>query len=111
MSITMTTMSRDVDVLLISDLRFPGGTSHSIATEIEAQHAAGYPTGLIHLNGPLVRKVRPVNPAIARQVRSGAARLLVGPQPVRARLVVFRHPAVLQAAADQLPPITADHVL
>ncbi|MEE6289018.1 glycosyltransferase [Georgenia sp. MJ173] len=107
----MTTMSRDVDVLLISDLRFPGGTSHSIATEIEAQHAAGYTTGLVHLNGPLVRKVRAVNPAIARLVRSGAARLLVGPRPVTAKLVVFRHPGVLQAAAAQLPPITAEHVV
>lgn len=70
----MSTTSREVDVLIISDLRFPGGTSHSIATEIEAQHAAGYTTGLLQLNGPLVRKVRGVNPAIAALVREGRAR-------------------------------------
>ncbi len=107
----MSTTSREVDVLIISDLRFPGGTSHSIATEIEAQHAAGYTTGLLQLNGPLVRKVRGVNPAIASLVRQGKARLLVGPRPVRARLAVVRHPGVLQAAADQLPPVTVDHVV
>src|SRR5690606_40552462 len=98
-------------VLIISDLPFPGGTSHSIATEIEAQHAAGYTPGLLQLNGPLVRRVRGVNPAIAALVREGKARLLVGPRPVRARLAVVRHPGVLQAAADQLPPVHADQVV
>ena len=34
----MTLSSRDVDVLLVSDLRFPGGTSHSMATEVRALH-------------------------------------------------------------------------
>lgn len=107
----MTMTNRDVDVLLVTDLRFPGGTSHSVATEIEAQHEAGYTTGLIHLNGPLVRKVRPVNPAIARLVRDGSAKLFVGSAPVTARLVVFRHPGVLEAAGDQLPPISAERVI
>src|SRR5690625_2360687 len=107
----MSTTSRAVDVLIISDLRFPGGTSQSIATEVEAQHAAGYTTGLVQLNGPLVRKVRGVNPAIAGLVRKDKARLLVGPRPVTARLVVVRHPGVLQAAAEQLPPVTVEHVV
>lgn len=96
---------RDVDILLVSDLRFPGGTSHSIATEIQAQHEAGYRTGLVHLNGPLVRRVSPVNPIIARLVRDSTAALLVGPEPITTRVVVFRHPGVLQEAADQLPAI------
>lgn len=103
--------NRDVDVLLVSDLRFPGGTSHSIATEIRAQQRVGYTTGLVHLNGPLVRRVRPVNPVISRLVRSAAARLFVGREEIRTRLVVFRHPGVLQAAADRLPTIVAEHVI
>lgn len=105
----MSPTRRDVDVLLVSDLRFPGGTSQSIASEIEALFRAGYRVGLVHLNGPLVAKVSPVNPAITALVRSGAAHLLVGKAPVSARLVVFRHPGVLQTAASQLPPITAEH--
>lgn len=107
----MSRTSRDVDVLLVSDLRFPGGTSHSIAAEIEALHGAGYRVGLAHLNGPLVARVGPVNPAIAALVRAGAADLLIGKGPITARLVVFRHPGVLQAAADQLPPITTDRAV
>ncbi|MCK0114295.1 hypothetical protein MWU75_19330 [Ornithinimicrobium sp. F0845] len=104
----MSLTNRDVDVLIVSDLRFPGGTSHSVAAEIEALHGAGYRVGLVHLNGPLVARVTPVNPTLAGLVRAGAADLLIGRAPVSARLVVFRHPGVLQAAADQLPPLTAD---
>ncbi|WP_237565417.1 glycosyltransferase [Ornithinimicrobium cavernae] len=107
----MSPTSRDVDVLLVSDLRFPGGTSHSIAAEVEALHGAGYRVGLVHLNGPLVARVTPINPALAGLVRSGSAALLLGRAPVTARLVVFRHPGVLQAAADQLPPISTDRAV
>ncbi|WP_203453395.1 glycosyltransferase [Jiangella aurantiaca] len=103
--------TRTVDVLDVSDLRFPGGTSHSIAEEITAQARAGYTTGLISLNGPLVAKVSPVNRLIRRAVEAGRAHLLVGRAPVRAKVVVVRHPAVLQHAAEQLPPVEADHVV
>jgi predicted glycosyltransferase len=67
--------------------------------------------GLVQLNGPLVAKVGPVNPAIAGLVRAGAADLLVGRAPVSARLVVFRHPGVLQAAASQLPAVSAQQAV
>ncbi len=103
--------TRTVDVLDVSDLRFPGGTSHSIAEEITAQARSGYSTGLISLNGPLVAKVSPVNRLIRAAVEDGRARLLVGRAPVRAKVVVVRHPAVLQHAAEQLPPVEADHVV
>jgi hypothetical protein len=65
---------RQVDVLMLSDLRFPGGTSHSLAEEIAAQAEAGWSTGLIHLNGPLMSWLRPINPRIREQVRRGRCR-------------------------------------
>lgn len=102
---------RTVDVLDVSDLRFPGGTSHSIAEEIAAQAAAGYTTGLVQLNGPLVAKVSPVNAQLRAHVEAGRARLLLGSEPIDAGVVVVRHPAVLQHAADQLPPIRTEHVV
>ncbi len=102
---------RQVDVLLVSDLRFPGGTSHSVAEEIIAQAQAGWSTGLVHLNGPLLSKVRAVNPRIRDQLRRGAAKLFVGDRSIRAKVVVVRHPGVLQAAAEQLPPIETEHVV
>ena len=101
---------RQVDVLMLSDLRFPGGTSHSLAEEIAAQAEAGWSTGLIHVNGPLLSWLRPVNPRIRDQVRRGRAKLFVGDRPIRAKLVVVRHPAVLQAAG-QLPQIDTEHAV
>jgi UDP:flavonoid glycosyltransferase YjiC (YdhE family) len=102
---------RQCDVLMLSDLRFPGGTSHSVAEEIVAQAQAGWSTGLVHLNGPLISQVRPVNPRIREQICGGKATLFLGDRPIRAKVAVLRHPAVLQAAADQLPPIEAEHVV
>ncbi len=103
--------AREVDVLDVSDLRFPGGTSHSVVEEVRAQHAAGWRTGLVHLNGPLVAKVRPFNPLLTEEIRRGRAALLIGREPVRAKVTVVRHPAVLQDAADQLPPIETERVV
>ncbi|HEY6687592.1 MAG TPA: glycosyltransferase [Propionibacteriaceae bacterium] len=100
-----------VDVLMLSDLRFPGGTSHSLAEEIAAQAEVGWSTGLVHLNGPLVSWLRPVNSRIREQIRRSRARLFVGDRPIRTKLVVVRHPAVLQAAFDQLPPIETEHLV
>jgi hypothetical protein len=102
---------RQVDILMLSDLRFPGGTTHSMAEEIAAQAQEGWSTGLVHMNGPLVSRVKPVNPRLREQVRRGMARLFVGDRPIHTKLVVVRHPAVLQAAADQLPPIETEHVV
>jgi hypothetical protein len=102
---------RQVDVLVVSDLRFPGGTSHSIAEEIAAQARVGWSTGLVHLNGPLVSRVTPVNPRIREQIQLGRARLFVGDRPIRTKVVIARHPAVLEAAANQLPPIETEHVV
>jgi Glycosyltransferase family 28 C-terminal domain len=102
---------RQVDVLILSDLRFPGGTSHSLAEEIAAQAQAGWSTGLFHMNGPLLSRVGPVNPRIREQIGRGTARLFLGDCPIKAKVVVVRHPAVLQAAADQLPRIEAELVV
>ncbi len=108
---TACTASHAFDVVIASDLRFPGGTSHSIAEEIAAQDVAGYRTGLIHLNGPLVKTLKPVNPLIREQVEAGAAELIVGARKLRTRVLVLRHPAVAQEALDQLPIIEADSIV
>jgi hypothetical protein len=102
---------RQVDILMVSDLRFPGGTSHSVAEEIAAQAQAGWTTGLVHLNGPLISRVSPVNPRIREQIRLGRAKLFLGQGLIRTKLVVVRHPAVLEAAARQLPEIESEQVV
>ena len=102
---------RQVDVLMLSDLRFPGGTSHSVAEEIAAQAQVGWSTGLVHMNGPLLSRVKPVNALIRKHIGRGSATLFLGGGPIRAKVVVVRHPAVLEAAADQLPPIETQHTV
>jgi glycosyltransferase involved in cell wall biosynthesis len=102
---------RQVDVLMVSDLRFPGGTAHSLAEEIAAQAQVGWSTGLVHVNGPLISRVKPVNPRIRHQIRCGNARLFLGDRPIRTKIVVIRHPAVLETAPDQLPSIETEHVV
>jgi len=102
---------RQVDVLMLSDLRHPGGTSGSVAEEIAVQAQVGWSTGVIHLNGPVLTQVRPVSPRIREQLRRGRARLLLGDDPVRTKIVVVRHPAVLEDAADQLPQIETEQVV
>ena len=96
---------------MVSDFRFPGGTSHSVAEEIAAQAQVGWSTGLVHLNGSLLTRVRPVNLRIREQLRRGRARLFLGDRPIHTKVVVVRHPAVLETAADQLPPIETEHVV
>jgi len=102
---------RQVDVLMLSDLRLPGGTSGSVAEEITVQARVGWSTGVVHLNSPLLSRLRPVNPRIREQLRRGRAKLLLGDGPIRTKVVVVRHPAVLEDAADQLPPIETEHVV
>src|SRR5215217_520290 len=101
---------REVDVLILSDFRLPGGTSASVAEEVAAQAQAGWSTGLVHLNSPLASRVRAVNPRIREQLRRRKASLLLGDGLIRTKVVVLRHPTMLEAA-DQLPPIETEHLV
>ncbi|HEX6327232.1 MAG TPA: glycosyltransferase [Jiangellaceae bacterium] len=100
-----------VDVLDVSDVRFEGGTSGSVAEEIRAQAAGGYTTAVLHLDGPLQAKVTPFNPAVVRCLEDGSARLVMPHDRVRARIAVVRHPAVLERADVELPGFAVDKVI
>lgn len=98
------------DVLVASDLRYPGGTSASIAEEVAAQHRAGWRTGLVHLPDDTLDAGRSFSPRIVGCLTRGEAELLPGGASARARVLLLRHPrvfAVDQPAADGLE---ADHV-
>jgi UDP:flavonoid glycosyltransferase YjiC (YdhE family) len=99
------------DVVLASDLRFPGGTSASLAEEVRVQAAAGYRTGLLQVFGPLVATSRAVNPLLRRAVDTGAADLLPPRGTVCARLAVLRHPAVFAELPEPAPRLEAEQVV
>lgn len=99
-----------VDVLMATDLRFPGGTTASISEEVHAQVRAGYRTGLLHIPSPIQRPGVAFAPRVRALVESGAADLVLE-GPVHAKVLVVRHPSVLSAMPSWLPTVTADRVL
>jgi len=100
-----------VDILMASDLRFPGGTTASMVEEVRAQEQAGYSSALLHLPSPVQRSRRGFAPRIRDLIESGDVRLVLGEEPVRAKLLVIRHPTVLMALPKVLPRIDVDQVL
>lgn len=99
------------DIVMVSDFRFPGGTSASLAEEIRAQATAGYRTGLVQVNGPLVAGIRGFNRRIRHCIESGIATLVPPQTPVEAQLAVLRHPAVFDALPDVPTVIRADRAV
>src|SRR5690625_3638347 len=107
----MSTQSAEYDILMATDLRLPGGTTASVVEEIEAQHRAGYRTGLLHLPSAVQRRRVPFADRIRRVLEDGKAELVVGRETVHAGLLLIRHPAVLSELPPHLPPIEARHVV
>lgn len=84
----------DYDIVIVGDLRFPGGTSTGICEEIKANFSAGYRTGLVHVRGPVLKFPHPINPKIRRLIDQGSADLLDPDEPLRVRLACIHHPQV-----------------
>jgi hypothetical protein len=100
------------DVVLVTDARLPGGTTASVAEEVTAQARAGYRTALLHVSSPLVARDRPFAPRLRAAIECGDLDLLLDDAPVRASLLVLRHPTV-GASIDPAaaPRIVADERL
>lgn len=99
------------DVLIISDFRFPGGTSTAIASEIHALSKAGYRVGLLQKNADVLKQARPINSAIADPIENGAAEICDCDAAGRidAKLAVLHNPYVFTSPpAAPLPKIRAE---
>ena len=108
--------ARDFDVLIATDFRHTGGTTASIAQEVEVQARMGLRTGLIQVPAPYLGP-RPWATRIRSLVGAGLAEVVSPLRPVTARLLVLRHPRVfaadgwrLAARADRALMI-ANHVV
>lgn len=94
----------DMDILVVGDFRFPGGTSTSIASEVRALAQAGYRVGLMALaTGPLTPR-HPIHPEILALHETGLAALVPPGVAVEADLCCLHHPAVF-TALPALPPL------
>ena len=99
------------DVVILCDLRFPGGTSTSIAAEIDAAASAGYRVGLAHLDAASLSTDRPIHPALRQRLDDATATLVLPGQRVRSRLVEIRHPMVVARDLGGPLPIDTDMVI
>jgi hypothetical protein len=99
--------AHEYDVVLLSDLRYPGGNSASIAEEIKAQSRAGYTTALVDVRSPHMVRRRVVNRKIARCLAAGLADLVPAAQPVRARALIVRQPRLFTHDPETRPRVQA----
>ena len=81
------------DVILIGDLRLPGGATRQIANEVRVLAAAGYSVGLVNVEMPHARGAKPVDPLIRARLSAGEAQLLQdGLDELEAGLLIFENP-------------------
>ena len=99
---------------IISDFRFPGGTSTAISHEIRALYRAGYSVGLVQKRAPLLKKDRDLHPEIAHCLATGQAVLVEREalhDGVETRLWVLHSPLVFIAPDPDLPAIRAEQAV
>jgi hypothetical protein len=97
------------DVVIASDLRFPGGTSTAISLEVETLTDNGYSVDLVHIQSWVLGDRKPINPQITELIREGRCRL-VGSEagPVRCPLAVIHNPTVFQEPPSNQPAIDSE---
>lgn len=101
-------MSHEFDIIVISDLRFPGGNSTAVAAELAALVRGGYRTGLFHIRGPILNYPHPVHPEIRAYIDRGDVPLLDPRAAVSTRAVIAHHPSVFSKPIDRPLAISAD---
>lgn len=105
------TSSRSYDIAVLSDLRFPGGTSSAIAEEVRAGAAAGYRTALVALEAPNLTYPFAFNPRIRELIDAGCVDLHFPDDPIEARLAAVHNPYVLKHMPLRAPAVRAEERL
>nr|WP_296068197.1 glycosyltransferase [uncultured Actinoplanes sp.] len=99
------------DVAILSDFRYPGGTSASIAAEVYAQAEAALSTVLVHVPSPHQPRALPFSPRISDLLRDGVAELARDDQEVSARLLLVRQPRIFTEDLPAPPRVTAERTV
>lgn len=101
---------RKYDVVIMSDLRLPGGTTSSNVHEAIASHAAGCKTAFVHAGNYSNNPARPINPKIRKLINDGVADLVVFGEELETDLLIIRFPLILDPVTSCLPKISARSV-
>ena len=99
------------DVTIMTDLRFPGGSSSSTLEEIRVQHAMGLKTGLFHRFSPVLHKKRPFHKGITESILEKQCDLINFEDNIRTNLLVVRHPSVVHPRSNPLPSLYVENVV
>lgn len=96
----------DVDVLIVSDLSLPGGTTASNAADVRALRGAGFTVALFHHPSYDLDAVRDVSGKIlALAAEDDGVRLIGRRDRVRARLTVVRFPPCMTRLIAERPEV------
>lgn len=98
------------DVILVSDFRFPGGTSSANAAEIKAYRQVGLKVGLVKLFRYQLDISDVTNEKIRELVDGDLVRFITYGQKVSCDLMVIQHPSILQDRQIFLPDIEAKQI-
>ncbi|MGA9277042.1 MAG: hypothetical protein WBV89_08810, partial [Ilumatobacter sp.] len=100
-----------LDVLVIAELRFSGGTSTSLVEELRAARAAGYEVGVLHVASPRLGPAGVIHPGLRRLLDDGVAHLVLPGEAVRAPLTIVKHPMVFAVSLGAALPVDTDRII
>lgn len=99
-------MPSHYDVVIATDLRFPGGSSGSTLEEVHAQYKHGWRTGLYHLPSSVLVKNRPFHFGLCHAMLDGECQLAnLDTEPIHTDILIVRHPSVIPLHDAPLPDI------
>lgn len=103
-------MGCDVDIGLVADPRWGGGTTTALLNEIKAYRAAGLSCAFVFAEAPVLARSRPPHPGFLEALARQEIPLLPAGMTCRARLAVVHHPAVCQVPPARRFPLAAGQV-
>lgn len=100
-----------LDVLMISDFRLPGGTSHSTAQELAIHSRMGLRTGLVQSNSRLTTRALPWSSVVVQTLLAGSVEPILPGVAAHAQLALLRHPIAVESMPDLSKFVSVDQAL
>ncbi len=97
-------------MVLLADVRFPGGTSTALANEIRAIRRAGLSVAVAAIQSPVLSRRRPPHPGVLAAMEATGTPLVPAETRVRARLALVCHPTLLTRPPTREIRVDADVV-
>ncbi len=100
--------SKQYDIAIVGDLRFPGGTSTCTAQEIRALASASYRLALVHIPSRRFSRAKPFHRQLQACLDDGLCDLVdTSENPLRTDLLILHNPYVFTEMPEQRPRIHA----